>query len=336
MLSKLRPLSRLVRLKYCTFLTELTGHQLLAAEEKLKSHLPHSFTVYGCVAFKNRFPSDEPVQVLVDKWPDFSVVICKPPCEELHLVSYVVCVNLICHASKANNFCQFMSYCQCSLHSWIVSIRCSFVFITFVIFVNTAEDNVATFRVSGAEKQMRLELLQPVSIGRVHRFLQSCKSSQQFAAGVDGSLGESACLCKAVTSFHRAPPGTSLSSLDESHVDLIYETWNSIEPKREQDVRNMIKNFPSCCLLDSRGRPLSWIITNFYGAVGMYYTHPDHRGKGYGRLMNIDLVRRLRPEGLRVFGFAEENNKASLRVCQVIGYTVDPLYRQVWFTCKNK
>lgn len=56
---------------------ELAEDQLKVAEIELQKHLPQSLKIYGFLVLRNRLKSD-PYTVLVDRWPKFSVIICKP------------------------------------------------------------------------------------------------------------------------------------------------------------------------------------------------------------------------------------------------------------------
>ncbi|KAK2824118.1 hypothetical protein Q5P01_021293 [Channa striata] len=62
-------------------ITELTGEQLKVAQTQLKRYLPRSQQVYGCLVLMNSVTSD-PAKILVNKWPDFSVIVYKPLCEQ--------------------------------------------------------------------------------------------------------------------------------------------------------------------------------------------------------------------------------------------------------------
>ncbi|XP_047010351.2 glycine N-acyltransferase isoform X1 [Ictalurus punctatus] len=54
----------------------LSKHELKKAEEALRHYFPQSQEVYGCVSIINRAEVD-PRDVLVDRWPDFSVLLVK-------------------------------------------------------------------------------------------------------------------------------------------------------------------------------------------------------------------------------------------------------------------
>ncbi|XP_065815665.1 glycine N-acyltransferase-like protein 3 [Labrus bergylta] len=126
--------------------------------------------------------------------------------------------------------------------------------------------------------------------------------------------------------------GMSLSSLDESHVSLVNQTWKfSNSDEALVMIRNMVTNFPSCCVLDDEGQPVSWILVYDYCAMGMLYTLPEHRGKGYAKVLICSMARRLHAEGYPVYCFIEEENTLSHRLFTKLGFTEAPSYRAAWF-----
>ncbi|XP_072247343.1 glycine N-acyltransferase-like protein 3 [Leuresthes tenuis] len=126
--------------------------------------------------------------------------------------------------------------------------------------------------------------------------------------------------------------GIPLSSLDESHLSLVNQTWKF---GRNQGtlgmIRNMIANFPSCCVLGADGKPVSWILTYASCAMGMLYTLPEHRGKGYAKVLISTMSKRLQAQGYPVFCFIEEENSVSYQLFRNMGFTEDPSHREVWF-----
>nr|XP_029132064.1 glycine N-acyltransferase-like protein 3 [Labrus bergylta] len=89
-------------------------------------------------------------------------------------------------------------------------------------------------------------------------------------------------------------------------------------------IRNMVTNFPSCCVLDDEGQPVSWILVYDYCAMGMLYTLPEHRGKGYAKVLICSMARRLHAEGYPVYCFIEEENTLSHRLFTKLGFTEAP------------
>lgn len=55
----------------------LQKDELLIAEGVLMKHIPKSLKVYGFLYGINR-NKPTPLQVIVDTWPDFKVIICRP------------------------------------------------------------------------------------------------------------------------------------------------------------------------------------------------------------------------------------------------------------------
>ncbi|KAM9344809.1 glycine N-acyltransferase-like [Symphorus nematophorus] len=125
--------------------------------------------------------------------------------------------------------------------------------------------------------------------------------------------------------------GISLSSLDESHVGLVNQAWKFAKnDEAVRMIRNMLANFPSCCVLDAEAKPVSWILTYSSGAMGMLYTLPEHRGKGYAKVVVSAMAKNLHAQGYPVFCLIEEENNLSYGLFTKLGFTEDPKYRMTW------
>lgn len=123
-----------------------------------------------------------------------------------------------------------------------------------------------------------------------------------------------------------------ISSLDLSHVDLVNRTWKFGGNKKGCSIiKNLISNFPSCCITDDQGQPVSWVLMYDYCAMGMLYTLPEHRGKGYAKVLVSAMAKRLTAEGYPVYCFIEEENVVSYRLFKNLGFIEDPSYRAAWF-----
>ncbi|XP_029376427.1 glycine N-acyltransferase-like [Echeneis naucrates] len=146
----------------------------------------------------------------------------------------------------------------------------------------------------------------------------------------------SVCQVMILQDVSRLPPidssGISLGSLDESHVDLVAQTWKFGKGGAAKNmIRNMVVNFPSCCVLDADGKPVSWILTYSRCEMGMLHTLPEHRLKGYAKVVTVTLARRLHAEGYPVYCFIEEGHEINIRVLKELGFTEVPSYRVTWF-----
>ncbi|XP_039509156.1 glycine N-acyltransferase isoform X2 [Pimephales promelas] len=122
-----------------------------------------------------------------------------------------------------------------------------------------------------------------------------------------------------------------LSSLNESHLALVNSSWKFGCEHSKVMIKNMILNFPSCCVLDADDQPVAWILTYPSCALGMLYTVPEHRGKGYAKALVTIMSKRLHSQGCPVYCFIEEKNQLSYRLFTSLGFTEEPDYRAAWF-----
>uniref|UniRef100_A0A8C0H7N7 Glycine N-acyltransferase-like protein n=1 Tax=Chelonoidis abingdonii TaxID=106734 RepID=A0A8C0H7N7_CHEAB len=104
-------------------------------------------------------------------------------------------------------------------------------------------------------------------------------------------------------------PAMRLSSLDVSHADLLNETWSfGGNEKSRKYLATLIRHFPSICLLDSAGHPVSWIASYPFGALGPGYTLHQHRRHGYMGMLNNLLAKRLHALGYPSYGYVDVEN----------------------------
>ncbi|XP_049456903.1 glycine N-acyltransferase isoform X1 [Epinephelus fuscoguttatus] len=265
---------------------ELTGDQLKMAEMQLKRYLPRSQQVYGYLVHINRVSSD-PVRVLVDRWPEFSVVVCKPQCEQRGDIfkDILIFANdeaILEETIRKSPFFDWTQYMCVGINSRHMEIFTALA----------SEKHVSYHRLAVCHKM----ILEDISN------LPSIDSS-----------------------------GFSLSSLDESHTGLVCQMWKFAKNDGAvRMIRNMLANFPSYCVLDTEGKPVSWILIYASCSMGMLYTLPEHRGKGYAKVLVSTMAKKRHADGYPVFCFIEEENKVSYRLFKSLGFTEDPSYREAW------
>ncbi|XP_062972022.1 glycine N-acyltransferase-like protein 3 [Elgaria multicarinata webbii] len=104
-------------------------------------------------------------------------------------------------------------------------------------------------------------------------------------------------------------PAPRLASLDVSHASLLNETWSrgGSEECRKY-LANLICCFPSVCVLDACGCPVSWGLTDQFATMIHGYTLPNHRRKGYNRLIATLLAKKLHSRGFPAQGNVLEDN----------------------------
>ncbi|TNN29588.1 Glycine N-acyltransferase-like protein 3 [Liparis tanakae] len=127
-----------------------------------------------------------------------------------------------------------------------------------------------------------------------------------------------------------------IAGMDVSHANMIKEVSSDREVNNRvfalsrMDIKNLISNFPSCCITDGQGQPVSWILMYDYCALGLLHTLPEYRGRGYAKVLVNTIVRRLHSEGYPVYCFIEEDNPVSFKLFKGLGFIEDPSYRATW------
>ncbi|XP_060781455.1 glycine N-acyltransferase-like protein Keg1 [Neoarius graeffei] len=264
----------------------LNKEELKEAEEALRHYFPQSQQVYGYVCIINRIEAD-PIDVLVDHWPDFNVLLIRPKRQQKADTYKIVSVFTKDETTLRNIMI------GTDVLDWKQFFRLS-------IDVRHEEMMKAVAVMRGV----------PVSKMYVCRVLKLQDPSN--------------------LTVERLP--LQVSSLDESHIPLVNSTWKlGIGEFSEGFIRDMIMNFPSCCVLDLEGQPVSWILTYSSGAVGMLYTLPEHRRKGYAKTLVTILAKKLHSTGCPVYCLIEEENQPSYGLFTSLGFTEDPSYKITGF-----
>ncbi|XP_031593530.2 glycine N-acyltransferase-like protein 3 isoform X2 [Oreochromis aureus] len=271
----------------------LNRDELQIAEGVLLKHLPKSYKVYGFLFGINR-NKPTTLEVVVDTWPDFKVIICRPDPEN----------------KRALNFMKKMAYYSMDEQS-----------LREMLTDENAVDWSTYFSIGGLDVSHAPMLKQVSSDRRVnHKVYTSVHllylpDTNHLHMPVYDSELES-----------------RISSLNISHVDLVNKTWKfGGDEKGYRTIENLISNFPSCCITDGQGQPVSWILVYDYCALGILYTLPEHRGKGLAKILISILAKKLHAEGYPVYCYIEEDNVLSYKLFRNIGFIEDPSYRAAWF-----
>ncbi|KAM4603705.1 glycine N-acyltransferase-like protein 3 isoform 2-T2 [Polymixia lowei] len=133
------------------------------------------------------------------------------------------------------------------------------------------------------------------------------------------------------------PVGT-LRSLTSDDAELVNKSWKHGGNRNSlNSVQSYISNQPSLCVTaEGEQSPASWLLVYNHCALGLLYTQPQHRNRGYGKLLVSTMARTLLQEGYPVYCFVEEGNDASFRMFRSLGFTEEPTYRSVWFEVNSR
>nr|XP_006113023.1 glycine N-acyltransferase-like protein 3 isoform X1 [Pelodiscus sinensis] len=123
----------------------------------------------------------------------------------------------------------------------------------------------------------------------------------------------------------RLDPALRLSPLDVSHVDLLNETWLFGGNERSRKyLASLIRHFPSACLLDATGRPVSWTASDAFGAMGPAYTLPQHRRCGYSMVLTNLMAKQLHALGFPSYGNVRVENFEPQKMLERQGFQRQP------------
>ncbi|XP_025923386.1 glycine N-acyltransferase-like protein 3, partial [Apteryx rowi] len=121
------------------------------------------------------------------------------------------------------------------------------------------------------------------------------------------------------------PPGLRLAPVSPAHVPLLNATWGfggNVLSRRF--LASLVQDFPSACLLDPRGRPVSWSLVDPLGCVSHGYTVPAWRGQGLSGLTLGALGRVLHARGYPIYCGVLPDNTPSLRAVRAAGFLPQP------------
>ncbi|XP_034619765.1 glycine N-acyltransferase-like protein 3 isoform X2 [Trachemys scripta elegans] len=245
--------------------------KLQMLEKMLMQNFPESRKVYGAVLNINR-GNPFRMEVVVDSWPDFKVVITRRQMEDE--------MDDLDHYTNAYAvfYKDLQAYQELLANTDTINWEQIFQIQGLQDGLYEVSNTVAT------SKQVDVKL----------------SSFQMFI------LPDPDMLPDVRTQMDPAP---RLAYLDVSHASLLNETWSRGGNEQcQRYIANLICCFPSICVLDDNGHPVSWSLTDQFATLIHTYTLPEHRKKGYNRLVATMLAKKLQSQGFPVQGNVLEEN----------------------------
>nr|XP_006638569.1 PREDICTED: glycine N-acyltransferase-like protein 3 [Lepisosteus oculatus] len=272
----------------------LESEQLQIAEGILRQFLPESLKVYGCLFNINRGKPHN-IEVIADSWPAFKVILCRPKRQGV--------------LDREGDF---------NIHS---------------IFSRDKESLGKLLQRPGVIDWSRFSLLAGVDLKHLD-VVKDLALSRNVPARTQTvvyvmTLEDSSQLRQLP---EHSDAGCRLARLSPSHAELVNANWSFGGDRNSYNsVLNYISHNPSLCVLDERGKPISWILMYQHCALGLLYTLPDHRRQGHAKLLVTEMSRQLLEQGYPVYCFVEEENQISYQLFTSLGFRHKPDYRAVWF-----
>ncbi|KAM9824840.1 glycine N-acyltransferase-like isoform X2 [Syngnathus typhle] len=111
------------------------------------------------------------------------------------------------------------------------------------------------------------------------------------------------------------------STLNEPHAELVVQQLPYAGSNEINRVKAYIQHLPNCCVVDEKGHPVSWLLTDELNEMRMAYTQPKYRKKGHFQDMMHTLIRQRISEGLPVYVHIHKDNEAAIGVVIKAGFT---------------
>ncbi|XP_013861424.1 glycine N-acyltransferase-like protein 3 [Austrofundulus limnaeus] len=269
----------------------LSTGELHVAEGVLKKYLPRSYKVYGFLHGINR-KKPSTLEFVVDSWPDFKVILCRPDPKN----------------KRVQDFVKKVSFYSTDEDVLKKMLREEIDWSPFFLIGGSDISHEPTIKEVALENNVSQKSYIWV------RLLYLPDTSYLPTSDVDSELE------------------SRISSLNLSHADTVNKTWKFGGDERGyRNIKNLISNFLSICIMDVRGKPVAWILMYDFCAVGLLYTLPEHRGKGYAKVLISTMAKKLHADGFPVYCFIEEENMVSYKLFKNMGFVEDSSYRAVWF-----
>jgi GNAT superfamily N-acetyltransferase len=104
---------------------------------------------------------------------------------------------------------------------------------------------------------------------------------------------------------------------------LVNECWEHHDEETIGYVRWRIETGPSCAIFEGESRsqrPVSWALTHGDGAMGMMFTLPEARRRGYGLSITVALAREILKRGKIPFLYTLHSNVPAQQMIEHVGF----------------
>ncbi|XP_060032228.1 glycine N-acyltransferase-like protein 2 [Erinaceus europaeus] len=225
--------------------------------ESLEKHIPESLKVYGTIFnIKEKNPFN--LEVLVDAWPDYQIVITRPRKEEMK--------------DDQDHYTN-----------------------TYQIFTktsNTLEEVLANPEVINWEQIFQIQGCQEIVDAAVRKIAASksvqvdSTNTRLFPITVPPKfkmMSDDKTNCMEMINMVEESKKESFLNifLDTFHAKLVNEQWDyGKNEKSLKYIKRCLQHFPGFGVLGPEGDPISWLVTEQSCELRMGYTVPKYRGRG--------------------------------------------------------
>ncbi|XP_052870864.1 uncharacterized protein LOC128276446 [Anopheles cruzii] len=120
------------------------------------------------------------------------------------------------------------------------------------------------------------------------------------------------------------PEGFAFESLHEKHLSYIYSQWplkdNISYESGYRLLKRLIQYNESVGLFDRSGLLVSWCLSDQTGAHSDLQTAVEHKRRGYGRMVVVELAKRLARRGSDSKAYVLSSNENSIKLFEGVGF----------------
>ncbi|XP_075708870.1 glycine N-acyltransferase-like isoform X2 [Rhinoderma darwinii] len=266
--------------------------KLATLRRLLTQSFPESLKVCGAlqhVMDKNPFR----LQVLVDQWPDFTTVMCRPPLEEMKDPSDPYTNTYFLYSKDPQGLRQFLQDPQT---------------------VNWKQE----LQIQGCQPELT-SVLEEVS--SKHGSQMYTTSNLLFMR--DGMESEELEKMSKISDLQ-------FSTLEPDEAYLVNEVWAfGGNPLSECYISQCIQSFPNVCARRGGiGKPVAWTMSEQSAEMRMGYTERTNRNQGVFRTMIIQLASELSFKGFPLYCHVAPDNKISQAATLRAGFPLAGRWQQ--------
>lgn len=275
---------------------KLTNHSLQDLHSKLKQYVPDSLTVYGLL-YSLIGGLWSGFDVWVDKWPDFTAVICSPDPDKLQnqntYDNYVYTV----FAKDQTGITTLLN------HPGVVDWKRNIVFRGvsnqwWDIIRKAANDN-------GGHVDEPLDEVLTYVLEDENDLPKKC-----------------------------LPKDVLVGIVSEDMTDTVMTNWEYSNDDCREYIRQIILTYPSICLRNSEGNLIGYALVYPYWSAGFLFVVPEFRGRGYGSMIYILLAKQLISKNTIPWANVDARNLAAQHTASKAGFKKLPNGRVSWISYK--
>lgn len=113
-----------------------------------------------------------------------------------------------------------------------------------------------------------------------------------------------------------------VATLDETHAELVdkHLTYGGTQEYIDY-IRIYIRHLPNGCVMDEKGRPVSWMLTDELCELRMAFTLPEYRKNGFFKALSLNLIHVMRSMDLPIYCQIRQKNQPSINAFTSLGFT---------------